>query len=260
MDTIPLICRLVHDGTSRLSLSFSNDIDVTEEVLKTNIIQTSIIELSLEQGNVNVLETSRSLDCLLHFKHLVHLNIMGCKLRGSLGALNHMQIGLKIVRLADCLLINSDLEELIGSCHQLTLEQLELDNNQFSYDSDVKVWNKLCQNLINTQILSLSHCDILTLWPSSNIEDLFYSFNSMPKLMMLDLRECYHNTDIIQVNALVLSKSPSLRMLKLSVPLSLIKLEVSEDMVRSFCQQMNEKINNLRSQVLYIDFEYQWRI
>ena len=77
-----------------------------------------------------------------------------------------MQRGLLSLKLRQCCLDDADLAQLIGTCHQSTLLQLDLCHDEFQYDEKSSNLIKLCKSLNNVLHLCIVDCGIES-WPSN---------------------------------------------------------------------------------------------
>ncbi|CAL4121770.1 unnamed protein product [Meganyctiphanes norvegica] len=161
-----------------------------------------------------------------------------------------MQNGLLYLKLDICELNNADLAQLIGSCHQLTLNELNLSYNDFGCDTSSNNLIRLCQNLPNVQVLDISGC-FLESWSINEIKLLIFSIKCMPNIVYLNLTDnIFDDDDTLADNILVLNESPSLRYLKLPGPLGF----KCKDLIKSFSFTKNDAINKSRTQLLYIEY------
>ena len=184
------------------------------------------------------------------------MSLVRIDLHGKLGDLRHMHQGLYFLNLRQCFLKNSDLAELIGSCHHSTLKELVLTWNNLTYDEDHKNLIKLCENLTNIEMLHLQTCDIST-WPSNEIVLLFDSFKTMPNMIYLDIsRNAFHASTIKYV--ISLKENSSLRYIRYSLPQHLVdqyqlNSVIANIVSESFHSHINERLNENRSQLLYVE-------
>ncbi|CAL4118033.1 unnamed protein product [Meganyctiphanes norvegica] len=258
--TAELIKILITDyGTVSLDLGkgYTTDCDSSaamEKAFKDNENQSKITSVEITDWGCS------SIQFVQYLKNLVHLDLSWVDLHGKLGTLKHMQRGLLFLRLVDCSLNNEDLAQLMESCHQETLKELDFEYNDFSYDANFNNLIRLCQNLTNVLILKLCCCG-LSSWPINEMKLLVYSLKQMPHIVNLDLSGNGFVLDIIRVHVLVLHENLSLRLLKLSLPtdnLNFLTPNLGEQYIseiKSFLSTINGKINIGRPQVLYIRFE-----
>ena len=132
---------------------------VMEQILKNNTPQNHIIEVTL-------VTRGESMTFLQHLNNLVHLELSGINLHGKLSALRYMQRGFLSLKLRQCCLDDADLAQLIGTCHQSTLLQLDLCHDEFQYDEKSSNLIKLCKSLNNVLHLCIVDCGIES-WPSN---------------------------------------------------------------------------------------------
>lgn len=240
---------LVNNGT--ISISLGGDIRVSE-------VMANVFENNANQENilaVELVDCVSSLNFVQYFKNLVHLDLSNNNLHGLLDGLKQIHRGLLFLSLHNCDLRNMDLNQLRGSCHQLTLRELNISSNLLSYDNCSSILINLCKNLTNILQLDLGACDLGS-WHSDEISLLLNSFKTLPNIVNLNLYGNEFNVDTVTDDIMVLKENPSLRYLELSLPARFTGNHVNNenDLIKSFCSKINAKMNNGRSQLLYVDF------
>ncbi|CAL4193468.1 unnamed protein product [Meganyctiphanes norvegica] len=248
-----LIKGLVHDsGTVSLKLQGDHHTDISavmENSFKFNENQSTIISVEIEYIGF----VSSSIVFVQYLKNLVHLDLGYINLNGKLDSLKHMHKGLLFLSLFYCQLDNADLAQLIDSCHQETLKELNLGYNDFIYDNNYNNLIRLCQKLTKVLVLKL-RCCCLESWPINEIKLFFYSLKNMPNIINLDLTWNVFDVDTYNVNIMLLNENCSLRLLRLPLPIHFNE-DYNSDEAKSFCSTIIEKINTGRSQLLYVEFE-----
>ncbi|CAL4103794.1 unnamed protein product [Meganyctiphanes norvegica] len=247
-----LIKMFVKDyGTVSLKLIDDNGIGSTlvmKNAFKNNENQSKILSVTMIEGYP-------SIHSMQYLTNLVHLDLSWVDMHGKLSSLKHMQRGLLFLNLDDCRLNSEDLAQLTESCHQETLKELNLNYNNFTYDTNCNNLIRLCQKLTKVQVLKLQDCRLES-WPINEIKLLVYPLKHMPHIIKLDLSGNRFVMDIVRMIILELHENLSLRLLKLSLHILYThKEDYNSDEVKSFCSSISGKINNGRSQVLYIKFK-----
>ncbi|CAL4067416.1 unnamed protein product, partial [Meganyctiphanes norvegica] len=122
-----------------------------KNAFENNENQSNII--SVELGGTD----SSSFPFVKYLKNLVHLDLSFANLHGKLDNLKHIHRGLWLLNLNKCSLNNADLAQLMDSCHQETLKELNLSGNDFTYNNCNNLI-RLCQNLSKVRLLMLNYC------------------------------------------------------------------------------------------------------
>ncbi|CAL4121113.1 unnamed protein product, partial [Meganyctiphanes norvegica] len=126
-DVTHLLEILVSNGTVSIYLGGNIEgSDIIEEVFKNNASQANILAVEL-------VTSAYSLNFVQYLKNLVHLSLSNNNLHDKLDSLSYMHRGLIYLDMNNCNLNNRDLAPLVGSCHQLTLRELRLEENSFNY-------------------------------------------------------------------------------------------------------------------------------
>ncbi|CAL4107378.1 unnamed protein product [Meganyctiphanes norvegica] len=254
-----LIKMLVKDfGTVSLHLFGGSITDISavmETAFENNEKQSNIISVQVHGQVDGRIRMISSIHFVQYFNNLVHLELIGINLHGKLDILKHMHRGLWFLSITRCHLNNADLAQLVDSCHQETLKELNLSNNRFTYDNNYDNLIRMCQKLAQVQILKL-YCCHLESWPINEIKLFFYSLKKMPNIVILDLTENEFLEVTVKEHIMVLKENHSLRVLKLFLPSQFMSFDEDSDVVKSFCSTINGNINNGRSQVLFVELKY----
>ncbi|CAL4245589.1 unnamed protein product [Meganyctiphanes norvegica] len=224
----------------------NEDSDKIEKIFENSTVQENILSVRLGRR-------ACSLNILQNLKSLIHLDLSHNSLSGRLHTLVHMHRGLLFLNLYKCNINDMDLAPLVGSCHQATLQELNLSDNSFRFDKNSNNLISLCQNLKNVQCLNLGSCD-LDSWHINEIKLLFHLFKILPNIVKLNLSGNNFSIETLKIHILVLHESPSLRYLKLSLPKTFPVPIHKKDLIKSFCYEINTKINERRSHLLYVEF------
>ncbi|CAL4113267.1 unnamed protein product [Meganyctiphanes norvegica] len=248
-DITQLIERLVNNGAESIYLipgSSNTSSDILEKVLENIACQDNI-------KSIKLLRCASKLNFTNYYKNLVHLDLENSNLHGRVDRLLYLGRGLLFLNLSNCSLTNVDLAQFNDSLHLSTLRELNLQNNLLSYDNSCNNLILLCQNLTKVQVLDLGYCDLAS-WQRNEIKLLIHSLMIMPNIVNLNLRGNIFSMDTVTVDIMVLHENPSLRYLEMCLPRQINHLSDDNDLVKSFCFNINAKMNNNRLQLLYIDF------
>jgi len=228
-----LIQSLKNDGAQSITLWLQPDGEdvhkLGENMFDKNGVQM-ITGLSMEP-KANGIGSSMTLSFLQRFSNLIHLSLSRVNLHGCLHTLRDMNMGLVFLSLQDCSLKDSDVGNLIGSCHEATLRELNLAyNRQLGEDYEDRFINDnsnlsmLCRNLTNVQILILHSC-YLHKWLGEEMEFLCESLITMPNLVFLNL--CFSHIDQLEMSwywATLAHKCDSLRYIILGYPIDILRI------------------------------------
>ncbi|CAL4064035.1 unnamed protein product [Meganyctiphanes norvegica] len=249
-DITKLIEKLVNNGAESICLNANTVIssEKIEKVLENITCQDNIKSIKLEN-------CASKLNFTNYFKNLVHLDLAGNDLHGRVDRLLYVGRGLLLLNLRNCSLTNVDLAQLIDSFHLSTLRELNLSNNLLSCDNSCNNLIMLCKNLTKVQLLDLGYCKLAS-WQSNEIKLLIHSLMIMPNIVNLILRGNIFSMDTVTVDMMVLHENPSLRYLEICLPRQINNFYEKDenDIVKSFCFNINAKMNNNRLQLLYVDF------